>query len=212
MAKREARLSEAHRRVDLDDFEENLRDMVSRVRERGATPILITTPLRPDVPLIQNEVLAEMDGSPAWITQDSWVSRELRKRGVRLEDAAGTQALEDVLTLGLRLHPEWSYLHFLRGRELKIAGRPAEARAALARAAQYDEERRVMERYADRVRRIAAELAVDLVDLADTFAAQRQLLFNDVVHPNRRGHRLIADELVQTVLSRESADADLGSR
>ena len=210
LARREARLAEPHRRVDLEAYDENIRAMVARIRARGAIPILVTTPLRPYAPLFENEVLSEVDGRQQWITQDFWVSQELQKRGVRLEDAAGTRQLQDVLELGLRQHPEWPYLHFLQAREFQSAAKPEEARAALARAAQYDEERRVMEGYGERTRALAAELDVELVDLARTFAAQRRLLFNDVVHPNVEGHRLIADQLVQTVLRLESPDASFG--
>jgi lysophospholipase L1-like esterase len=207
LSRREARLVSPHRRVDLDAFEANLRDMVSSARERGAIPILITTPLRPFAPLIQNEVLAEVDGRQRWVTQDWWVSRELERRGMALEDAPGTQALQDVLEEGLVRYPEWPYLHFLQARELQNAGLRAEARAALERVSELDAERRVMQEYAERTRAVAAQLDVELVDLAQAFAASRDLLFNDIVHPNKRGHRLIAEQLAQAVVRLEAPGA-----
>lgn len=211
LLRREAHLVNPQRRVDLDAFEDNLRDMVSKARDGGAIPILVTTPLRPFAPLIQNEVLAEVDGRRQWVTQDWWVSRELEKRGTTLDGAAGTQALQEVLELGLDRYPEWPYLHFLQARELQSAGRAGEARAALLRVSELDAERRVMQEYAERTRAVAAQLDVELVDLAEVFAARRELLFNDVVHPNASGHRLIAEQLA-TAVKRLEAPGSANSR
>ncbi len=211
LARREARLENPQRRVPPDTFEDNLRAMVTRARDAGATPLLLTTPLRPFVPLIQNEVLAEVDGRSQWVTQDWWVNRELEKRGLTLETATGTLELQEVLDAGLERYPQWPYLHFLRAREHQKAGRTQEARAALSRAAQHDSERRVMDEYAERVRSVAAALDVELIDLARTFAARRELLFNDVVHPNIQGHRVIADQLAEALLRLDSAATSSGA-
>ena len=115
-----ARLVRPERRVDLPEFESNLRAMVETLRARGAVPILLTTPLRPGIPLIENEVLAQEPGGAEWVTQDWWVSRQLAARGVQPQTPAGTAALRQVLDDGLRLHPDWPWLHYLRARELAI--------------------------------------------------------------------------------------------
>lgn len=209
--RREARLVQPERRVAPDEFEENLRDMVARVRAAGATPILMTTPLRPFIPLTENEVPIEVDGEQRWVTQEWWVSQQLERRGVALESASGTQALQEVLTEGLRAHPEWPYLHYLQARELEHAGRTEESRAALARAGERDAERRVMEEYAERVRTIAHDEGVTLVDLEPVFARRRERLFNDVVHPSTLGHHVIARRLAEVILQAESSDANEAS-
>ena len=232
LGRREARLVQPIRRVDLSEFEANLRAMVERARAGGAVPILMTTALRSGIPLIENEVLAEepgrqldhqpgrrqdsepgqkldregshLPGRQLWVTQDWWVSRQLESRGVRPTEAAGTEALRQVLDEGLRRYPDWPYLHYLRARELQRAGDAAGARAALERAAATDAERRVMEAYNDKVRSVARALGVELVDLAREFEARgSQPLLNDVVHPSRAGHALIAEQLAGVVLRLE---------
>lgn len=64
----------------------------------------------------------------------------------------------------------------------------------------------LVERYAQRVREVAAGLAVPLVDLYHCFATDPETvdLIPDGIHPNPEGHRIIA-ELLMPVL-RESAD------
>lgn len=194
------RLVQPKRRVDLDEFTDNLRRIVETVRARGAVPILMTTPLRPGIPLIENEVPAEEGGRQVWVTQDWWVSRQLESRGVRPDQAAGTEALRQVLDAGLRRYPDWPWLHYLRAGELERAGDAAGARAELERAATTDAERRVLEAYNDRVREAARASGAELVDLAREFATRGAMsLFNDVVHPSASGHKLIAELLAAEI-------------
>lgn len=206
LAGKEARLVTPERRVAPDAFEENLRAMVLRIRGAGAVPILLTTPLRPGVPLIQNEVRAQVDGHEEWVTQSWWVRHELARQGLTVASAAGSDALLDVLTAGIARHPDWPYLHWLQARELHERGDEAGAAAARRRARELDAERRVMDDYNRRVRTVARELDAPLLDLAETFASEEpKPLFIDVVHPNRAGHRLIAARLEDLVVGLEAA-------
>jgi lysophospholipase L1-like esterase len=208
---RGARLVHPERRVDLPDFEANLRAMVETTRARGAVPILLTTPLRPGIPLIENEVLAQEPGGTAWVTQDWWVSRQLAARGVRPQTPEGTEALRQVLDDGLRRHPDWPWLHYLRARELARAGDAAGARAELQLAVAMDAERRVMGAYNDRVRAVSAALGVELVDLAREFESRASMpLFNDAVHPSPTGHQLIAELLAAHIERLEQAKVSPG--
>jgi len=202
--RREADLREPTLRVDLASFESNLRAMVEAARVRGAVPILMTTPLRPGVPLVENEVRIERDGKPAWVTQDWWVTNELRQRGLELEGAAGSEDLRRFLVDALQAHPDWAYLHFLQAREFERAGDPQGARAALGRVALHDRERSVLEQYNERVRSVSRSLHTELVDIARMCEARPSPhLFNDVVHPSPAGHKLIAQALAEALLRLE---------
>jgi lysophospholipase L1-like esterase len=206
-----ARLVRPERRVDLPEFESNLRAMIETSRARGAMPILLTTPLRPGIPLIENEVLAQEPGGAEWVTQDWWVSRQLAARGVQPQTPEGTAALRQVLDDGLRRHPDWPWLHYLCARELARAGDAAGARAELQQAVATDAERRVMDAYNERVRVVSQALGVELVDLAREFEARASTpLFNDVVHPNPMGHKLIAELLAARIERLEEAKASPG--
>ncbi len=204
LTRREAELREPSLRVDLESFESNLRAMVEAARARGAVPILMTTPLRPGVPLVENEVRIERDGKPAWVTQDWWVATELRQRGLELEGAARSEDLRRFLREALQAHPDWAYLHFLQARELERARDPQGARAALGRVALHDRERGVLEQYNERVRSVARSLHTELVDIARMCEARPSPhLFNDVVHPSPAGHKLIAQALAEALLGLE---------
>ncbi len=202
--RREAELLEPTRRVDPETFEANLRTMVEAARARGAVPILMTTPLRPGMPLVENEVRIEQDGKPAWVTQDWWVATELQKRGLDLERAVGSEDLRRFLVESLQAHPDWAYLHFLQARELERAGDFQGARAALGRVSLHDRERGILEQYNERVRNVARSLQTELVDIARMCEARPSPhLFNDVVHPSPAGHKLIAQALAKALLRLE---------
>jgi lysophospholipase L1-like esterase len=69
-----------------------------------------------------------------------------------------------------------------------------------------------VETYADIVRELAAELRVPLADTHDAFARQRQLggpdwyrLLSDFIHPNFRGHTLIARTAAAVITGRDTA-------
>jgi lysophospholipase L1-like esterase len=201
---REARLVEPVRRVDLDAFEANLRRMVADAGAAGAVPILMTTPLRPGRPLTENEMRLEDGGRSTWMTQDAWLARELEARGTSLERSEQAGSLLAFVDTALQQHPDWAYLHFLRARELERRGDSQGARSALGQAALHDRERAVMEQYNERVRLVARSLDAELLDLARSFEARRAPhLFNDVVHPSKVGHELIAEALSQTLLRLE---------
>ena len=204
LVRREGKLVQPERRVDLDTFEANLRTMVEATRAAGATPILLTTPLRPGPPLVENEVPVTLDGKPAWVTQDWWVAQQLARRGLGLERAAGSEELRQFLAGALQEHPDWPYLHYLQARELERAGDPQGARAELGQVALHDRERGVMAQYNERVRIVSRSLQVELVDLDRLYAARpAPHLFNDVVHPSPAGHKLIAQALAGAVLRLE---------
>jgi lysophospholipase L1-like esterase len=202
LARREARLVEPKRRVSLPEFEENLRDMVALAREHGSRVVLLTTPLRPRVPLTENEVLVSIDGEPRWVTQTWWVENAMRQRGLDVHQG-GTPQHQAVLRDIIQQHPEWPWPHFLLARELRDAGDEQGMRRELLRSRQLDNERAVMQTYNDTVRRVAQDLDVPLVDLAHAFP-ERQLVFNDVVHPNAEGHARIAALLAERIQELET--------
>jgi len=134
----------------------------------------------------------------------SQVARELEARGTSLERSEQAGSLLAFLDAALQQHPDWAYLHFLRARELERRGDAQGARSALGQAALHDRERAVMEQYNERVRLVARSLDAELLDLARSFEAKRSPhLFNDVVHPSKVGHKLIAEALSQTLLRLE---------
>ena len=196
-ARREARLTEPTRRVAVAEFAENLRAMVAEARAAGAEPILLTTPLRAGSPLIENEVLATLNGEPRWVTQQWWIEQKMQEQGLTIKPG-GTPAHGAVLQDIIQEHPEWPLPHFLLARELQAADDNDGMRRELKLAQQYDTERTVMDTYNDAVRDVAEALGVPLVDLAADFPV-RQLMFNDVVHPNAAGHARIADALAERI-------------
>ena len=200
---RRAELRSPERRVDVETFAENLRAIVQQCRVAGATPILVTTPLRPDVPLIENEVRAVVDGREMWVTQSWWLTEYLKKHNLALPASAGTPELRQALESAVQEHPDWPYPYWQLARELHAAGEVEAARQAMSLARETDAERKVMREYNDCVRRVAATEDCALVDLALEFEGAASP-FLDVVHPDPEGHRRIAVRLAETILRLES--------
>jgi len=201
-ARREARLVEPKRRESLPEFGENLRAMIGQARQAGATPVLLTTPLRPNMPLTENEVRVTLNGETRWVTQTWWVETKMRERGLDVHPGGSPQH-QAVLREIIAEHPEWPWPHWLLARELRAAGDEDGMRAELRLSQRYDSERTIMEGYNEIVRQVAAETGAPLVDLEQRFPV-RELLFNDVVHPNAAGHARIAAELAQEIQAQVS--------
>jgi lysophospholipase L1-like esterase len=203
---RRAELRSPKRRVDVETFAENLSTIVRQTRAAGATPILMTTPLRPDVPLIENEVKASIDGRETWVTQSWWMTQHLKKHNLALPGDSGTPELRQALEGAVHEHPDWPYPYWLLARELAAAGDVEAARQAMSRAREHDAERNVMHEYNDCVRRVAATEDCALLDLAQEFEGAGSP-FLDVVHPDPAGHQRIAARLAETILRLESSTA-----
>ncbi len=204
----EAELQEVTPRVPLARFRENLTALVRRVRGDGATPILLTVPIRPEVPLVENPVpVVESSGARTWTDQLRWLlarlPEETRQQVVGLIFAgrpptpATLQAIEPMLERAALERPSWPLPHYLRGLALEVAGRDSLASREFADSRRLDAEREMVRSYNDAVREIARAEGIGLVDLERLLAGPRPAgrFFHDVVHLTPAGNRRVADEL-----------------
>ncbi len=198
----EARLVQPQRRVSLEHFAENLRYMVTAARSAGSEPLLLTTPLRPGIPLVENEVLTTIQGEQRWVTQEWWVQSKLQEKGMTLKSSSTPQYVAVIKSL-IAEHPDWPLPHWFLARELQRQGDTAGMRREMSLVQKNDQERVVMQGYNDAVRHVADVMDVVLVDLARQFPRQPGL-FNDVVHPSAQGHQLIATLLAESIRQLEA--------
>jgi lysophospholipase L1-like esterase len=199
-------------RVALDRFEENLRALVAAIRDDGAEPVLITVPLRPRIPLVENPVLTSAPGGGT-----RFVSPMRRLMAVLPEEARGPltrlvfanepldpavvvtwiPALEDLVAAS----PDAALAHHLLADAYTSTGQSDRARLHRDEAARWDRERRSLEAYNVVTREVAADVGARLVDLGRALDDGRY--FDDVVHlsevGNRRAGTLVAGAVAEAL-------------
>lgn len=194
-------------RVSLQEFEANLRDMVTRCRSAGAIPILIATWPRPHIPIAIREVQIEEGGRTQWVTQRRWAFRRLADAGIDPPRNPHHPDFLRVIEGACREHPDWSTLHFLRAQGLLAAGRLEEAERARVHAVALEKDRAVFERYLEVQRRLGMQEGVRVFDvesaLAPHLAGKPMMtavgLFTDFIHLGAEGHALVGGALCEVI-------------
>jgi lysophospholipase L1-like esterase len=144
----------------------------------------------------------ELPGGPARVSPDEY--EQNLKRAATLASAAGCRlvfvvvptspyAFDPALVDDAGRSEAWHRL--ARGHQAQ--GRFDAAQQAFLEAHAHN----VFRRYEAVVRRVAAATGTTLVDLSDEFlAARAEPLYLDDMHPNERGHQLIADALARALV------------
>lgn len=194
-------------RVSRDRFEANLREMVAAIRADGAEPVLVTVPVRPGIPLVENPVpVRTPDGR-------RWISPLHRMLGALPDDArapitrlvfrnepippARIAPWGPALTRYVAEVPDAALAHHLLAVLLASHGDEELAELHREEAARWDRERADLGRYNEVVRNVADDLDVRLVDLAR--GLDRDTYFDDVVHLSPDGNRVAGRLLARAV-------------
>ena len=201
-------------RVSLTEFEENISELTRRAESDGAKVLVLTVPLRRSMPLIENFRALQFaaQSETVWSREADIVARELgsplngiiERHFFNAEswDELGVKAEDCSKILGLT--QKFSTLplpHYLAAACLREQGDNSQASKQTALWQALDSERATMQQYNERLRMLARELRITLVDMARLFEEQPgdEDLFLDVVHPSPAGHRLIARALADAL-------------
>jgi len=201
-------------RVSVDEFEANLLAIARMARADGARVICLTVPVRDTVPLVENFRAIDYDegGRPrrTWMRQIDFAVRLLGPdRGAEVRkyfrDSSASlaafggdrRACGEVRDLAAR-YPTLAIFPYLVASCAAAARDLPAARQALAAVEAADSERRELEAYNTRLRELAAQFPLELVDVASVFRSHgSHQLLSDVVHPTPAGHALIAETLAE---------------
>jgi tetratricopeptide (TPR) repeat protein len=182
----------------------NYAAILQSARRRGIVVLLCTVPWNESGWAPNQSVFAETTALPARrLTEEAIVeAKERLGRG----DAAGALSL---LEPARRAAPEYAETSFRLGQAYEALGRPDEARAAYLEARDRDAmPTRVTSAINDAIRSLGREPGVTLVDVERLFEQEAPHglvgfdLIEDYVHPNPRGHRLVARALWEAILNR----------
>lgn len=215
-----AEMKDPKRRVPLEEFGNNCRSWVRTVRENKSTAILLTTPVNPEIPLTYNELPVDLEGEEGkrerkWIYQNKWIQDKILSRLSsheisRIQEKI-IQSDEDrkahfkyiaLLEGLLKEFPDWPSIPFYLSQEYFLLGDKDKFSAFLARSLSLDGERRVLKRYNQKVREIARNDHVPLVDLERPFGGEGGIylfLPGDAIHPNPAGQEKIAQEILKVL-------------
>ncbi len=177
-----------------EDFEENLRHLLSDARAAGVPVVLCTVPSNlsdwmPGQSFFDAGVGAQQRNSVLELLESG---RDALNRG----DAEG--ALAQLERAG-ELAPRYAEVHYRRGQALAALGRHAAAREAFVLARDTDgKPSRAISAINDTIRRLAGETGALLVDVEHfllpyaSSGVEGFELFEDYVHPRPATHQLIA--------------------
>ena len=189
-------------RVSLEDYRANLGAMVAQVRATGARPLLVVMPVH----LPEGPQVSEPDAERA---------RTHQAEAVRLLDVGDCDAAMVEASQAVALDTLTSQAHYVLGFCLDAAGESEASGARLAAAMEAEGHRcsRDGRRYNLAMRRLAAELGVELVDAAAALAPMGDAAFvdpvTDPIHPSPAGHALIARLIAQQLTT--SAEGETAS-
>ncbi len=190
-------------RVSVDDFRENIRAIAELSLEAGARPCFLTTPIRPDVPMVENLRAIEFSDQTVWMRELDFALGSLPEPAQRnlTEHFLGRAPLDlpqDAENCGRILelsetHSNLSIFHYLLAHCLQVAGQTDRAAEALQLSLQNDTERRSMDRYNETLRQLTSRGEIELIDTAAWFDENPDPAdFADVVHLTGDGYFRLA--------------------
>jgi lysophospholipase L1-like esterase len=213
-------------RVAPSRFRENLRGLIAEIRERDAVPVLMTIPIRPGIPLVENPVrITTLAGAEGWVSPIRWLERRLPPGAGEVllslvftgtpPETAWLGRVEPHLVRAVDAAPEQALPRFVRGLARHARGDAAGAHDDFAAALELDGERRTLTAYNDDIREIGAETGSAVVDLeAALVVAERRgqpPSFHDVVHLTARGNAIAAAALAPVVARALGCEPAAGS-
>ncbi len=209
------------RRVSPQAFEANVRAIVAIANEIGARPILITTPVNPNVPLVINEERIQSGDDEIWMTEDRWAKGMLQQAGVVPPDSLTHERYIPETERLLNAHPDWPILAWMLSAAHAEQGDSAAAQTYDAMWRRLDTERAVLASgYREPLDRTARDTGAELVDVAALLDAYRaevgeenaRGLYLDFVHLDPRGHVVVATELARRIVSAVAGEASGDAR
>ncbi len=186
------------RRVPLDEYEHHLMELADSVHQIGAKVLFLTTPVRPEIPMILNSKIYQIQGDDGRTYERIQCQYDID--GFWLMDQETFPGTEDQLDILLTKYSQFPILHYYKAVFLEARGDAVGAREEKKRADELDTERVAVAQYNEKTRAAAAQAGAFLLDLVPPFDQHSEYkLFVDDCHPNGNGHHLITREIVSAL-------------
>lgn len=186
------------RRVPLPYFRKNLERMIRQARQQNARVLLMTTPVRPDIPMVMNSKKRVFQGDDGRLYARLLTQYEIEDYW--LMDTMTFPGSESELDRLLEMHPDMAILHYYKAQFHRENGNIGAAEKELDLAETLDDTRRTVAEYNAVIRETARSTGASLVDLVPIFSQYEDLnLFVDDCHPGNNGHGIIAGQVISTL-------------
>lgn len=176
-------------RVPLEDYRENMTQLIENVRGIGAVPIILTVPVNIYSPPVVKAMPVSREAA------------EALEAARKLYESWDLDKALDLYTEAARLEPESVLAHYNAGMILHAMKRPGAAEKALETALEVNTKSYRLKRgYNLLLKELSANMDVELIDLAAMFRKYpADMVFLDHCHPTLFGHRLIAGEVIDFI-------------
>jgi lysophospholipase L1-like esterase len=194
-------------RVPLENYEQNLREIVQDIHETGARACILSTPVRRAPPLVLNSLIRKTVSDTgrtrvSLVTQYDIDGHWL----MNAHEFPGTEAELDML---LEKNPDIAILHHFKALKLLEKGENESAERSFSDAEKLDHTRMVVRRYNEIAQQVAREMNAAFIDLIPVYETYSHYpLFLDDCHPSSNGHNLIASRIVETITGIPSRSSD----
>jgi len=186
------------RRVPLQEYENYLNQIIANAQSDGADVIVMTTPVRPSIPLILNAVAVTYKDEDGTIYEKLQAQYELD--GYWLMDARRFPGSESELDRLIDKYPQMPILHYFKSEFARQNGDIVTAKREKQLSDSLDKDRETVDQYNELLHKISQETGATLIDLVPLFHAHEDTdLFVDDCHPNPAGHALITQTLVEYI-------------
>ncbi|MCD4652866.1 hypothetical protein K8T06_02920 [bacterium] len=183
-------------RVPLDDFRNNIEQIIAKAHYIGASVVLMTSPVRKEVPMVLNSQIRLITGKDGLKYRKLITQYEIDK--FWLMDSTEFPGSEDELDTLLKKNSDIAILQYFKGVFLRDRGEIELAGKRFQRAQELDMTRERIKAYNQVIASIAEEHNTGFIDLAERFNEFSDYpLFIDDCHPNSNGHGLIAATLLE---------------
>jgi tetratricopeptide (TPR) repeat protein len=128
----------------------------------------------------------------------------LNNLGVLYWREGNYKVAENLFRKAIAQDSSYALLHYNLGIALKNAGELVEAQKELERAKELDfQSLRIKNAYREKLKKLSLKYDVPSVDAVSAFnKIGNETLFIDHCHPTQEGHRIIAEEIYKTIVSR----------
>ena len=184
------------RRVPLESYRKNLRDIAAMAHAQKIPVGFITTVVRKEPPLVLNAKRIRYKDDQGRTCEK--LQAQYLLDSVWLMNALEFPGEEKSLDKLLAKYPELPILHYFKGIFLQKRSEETAARIEFETAEALDDDRATIRQYNNALKSEAAMCGAQVIDLEPIFSSVENVrLFDDDCHPNSLGHSLITGEIVK---------------
>lgn len=191
-------MNDLERRVDLEDYEKNLKEIIRISRENQVKVILLNIAVRSKMPLILNPIpkFSKVNGKYKVTFLFGHMIGEV-SYWFKTKYEGSIESLEKEV----EKNPESPLPHYFLAEYYKENSHLELAKEEFKKANELDITRKIVMQYNEIIKKVAQENGVPLVDIYSVFNKDEMMkYFIDERHMDAEGNRIVANEILKTLI------------